>query len=70
MGYGIRVSLIKYSCFVINFISVSNKCVFIVIKTKYVNSSNISDICHKLNYIINYLHFTINDTFYYNFLHQ
>ena len=67
MGYGIGVSLMKYLCVVVNFISVSEKCVFTVIKTKCVNSNNISHICHKLNYIINYTYFMINDTFYYNF---
>ena len=28
-----------------------NKCVFIVVKIKYVNSGRISDICNKINFI-------------------
>ena len=28
-----------------------NKCVFIVVKIKYVNSGRISDICNKVNFI-------------------
>jgi hypothetical protein len=32
--------------------------VFIIIKIKFVNSDNISDICDKLNFITNYIHFT------------
>jgi hypothetical protein len=35
---------------------------FIVVKIKCVNSGNMSDICDKLNFIINYIHFTIIDT--------
>jgi hypothetical protein len=32
----------------------SGKCVFIIVKTKYVNSSNFSDICGKLTFITYY----------------
>ncbi len=35
-----------------------DKCVFIVIKIKCVNSDRISDICDKVNFITNYTHFT------------
>ena len=48
----------------------SNKYVSIVVKIKCVNSSNISDICDKLNLTTNYTHFTTMDTHihkYYNF---
>jgi hypothetical protein len=38
-----------------------SKCVFIVIKIKYVNSGRISDICNKVNFTTNYTHFTILD---------
>ena len=37
----------------------SGKFVSIVVKRKYMNSNNISDICDKLNFITNYIHFTI-----------
>jgi hypothetical protein len=40
----------------------SDKCVFIVVKIKCVNSSNISDICDKLNFTINYTYFTTTNT--------
>ena len=36
--------------------------VFIVIKIKYIISSNMSDICDKPNFIINYIHFSTTDT--------
>jgi hypothetical protein len=37
--------LIKFVCFVVN-----DKCVFIVVKIKCVNSGIISDICDKVNF--------------------
>ena len=40
--------------------------VSIVVKIKCVNFSNISDICDKLNFMTNYTHFIITDTFYQN----
>ena len=47
--------LIKDVCFVINIVSVIiHMC--IVIKIKRINSSNISDICDKLNFTTNYTH--------------
>ena len=33
-----------------------------IVKIKYVNSGNISDICNKLNFTTNYTYFTTNDT--------
>ena len=39
----------------------SGKCVFIVVKTKCVNSGNINGICGKLNFTTKYTCFTIND---------
>ena len=44
-----------------------NKCVFIVVKIKYVNSGRISDICNKVNFITK-LHIFYNtwQTFYQN----
>ena len=36
-------------------------CVFIVVKIKCVNFGRISDICDKVNFIINYTHFTTPD---------
>ena len=35
-----------------------DKCVFIIVKRKCVNSGRISDICDKANFITNYTHFT------------
>ena len=52
---GLVLILIKFMCFVINIVSVMiNMC--IVIKIKRINSSNISDICDKLNFTTNYTH--------------
>ena len=42
----------------------SDKCVSIIIKIKYVNSGNISDICDKLNFITNYTYFTTIDIYF------
>ena len=36
-------------------------CVFIVVKIKCVNSGRISDICDKVNFTTNYIHFTTLD---------
>ncbi len=38
-----------------------DKCIFIVVKIKYVNSSKISDSCDKINFTINYTYFTTLD---------
>ena len=38
-----------------------NKCVFIVVKIKCVNSGRIYDICDKVNFTTNYIYFTITD---------
>ena len=40
----------------------SDICVSIVVKIKYVNSGNISDICDKLNFTTNYTHVITTDT--------
>ena len=53
---------IKYLCFVVICYVPSDKCVFIVVKVKYVNSGNINDICDKLNFTTNYTYFTITNT--------
>jgi hypothetical protein len=45
----------KYVCFVVNIVFVMIICVY-CIKIKYVNFGNISDICDKLNFIINYIY--------------
>jgi hypothetical protein len=42
----------------------SDKFVSIVIKIKCVNSSNVSDICNKLNVTTNYIHVTATDTYF------
>ena len=41
----------------------SDKCVFIIVKIKYVNFGNISNIYDKLNFITNYTYFTIIDIY-------
>ena len=38
-----------------------DKCVFIVVKIKCVNSGRISDICDKVNFTTNYTNFTTSD---------
>ena len=38
-----------------------DKCVFIIVKIKYVNSGRIYDICDKINFITNYTYFTTPD---------
>jgi hypothetical protein len=48
----------------------SDTCVSIVVKIKCVNSGNISDICDKLNFTTNYIHFIkthTNITIFYTF---
>ena len=35
-----------------------DKCVFIVVKIKFVNSDRINNICDKVNFITNYTYFT------------
>ena len=35
-----------------------DKCVFIIVKIKYMNFGRISDICDKVNFTTNYIHFT------------
>jgi hypothetical protein len=56
------VSFDKIFVFCGKFCVHSNKCVSIVVKIKCVNSSNISDICDKLNITTNHIHFTITKT--------
>ena len=41
-----------------------DKYVFIIEKIKCVNSCGISDICDKVNFIINYTYFTIPDIYF------
>ena len=38
-----------------------DKCVFIIVKIKCVNFGKISDICDKVNFITNYIHYTTAD---------
>ena len=52
--YGIGIDFDNICVFCGKFCVNSGKCVFIVVKTKYVNSGNMSDICGKLNFIISY----------------
>ena len=60
-GNGIHVGFDKIFVFCNKFCIRSGKCVFIVVKTKCVNSGNINGICGKLNFTTKYTCFTIND---------
>ena len=40
-----------------------DKCVFIVVKIKYINSGRICDICYKVNFTTNYTHTTLDKHF-------
>ena len=53
--YGISVNIGKIYVFCDIYCVHSGKCVSIVVKIKY--AGNMSDICDKLNFIINYTHF-------------
>jgi hypothetical protein len=54
---GLVLILIKLVCFCGKCCVYIDKCMFIVIKIKCVNSNKISDICDKVNFTINYTHF-------------
>ena len=41
----------------------NDKCVFIVVKIKYVNSDNIGNICDKFNFTSKYTHFITIDIY-------
>ena len=41
----------------------NDKCVSIVIKIKWVNFDNISDICDKFNFTTNYTYYIITNTY-------
>ena len=45
----------------VNIVSVLIKCVFIVVKIKYMNFDRINDICDKVNFTTNYTHFITPD---------
>jgi hypothetical protein len=49
-------------CFVVKIMLLVINCVSIIVKIKCVNSGNITDICNKHNFTINYTYFTIIDT--------
>jgi hypothetical protein len=56
--------LVNCMCFVVKVCINSNKCIFIIVKTKCVNSSNIdNNICGNLNFILKYTYFTITDIY-------
>jgi hypothetical protein len=61
--YGTSVDFGKKCVFCDKYCVCSSKCVFIIIKIKYVNSNNISDICDKLKLTTYYTYFT-TDIFY------
>jgi hypothetical protein len=52
----------KICVFYDKFYVINGTCVFIVLKTKYVNSDNIIDICGKLNFTTNYIYCTPTNT--------
>ena len=58
---GLVLVLVKY-VLCDKFCVSSDKYVSIVVKTKCVNSGNMSDICDKLNYTTNYTYFTTTNT--------
>ena len=60
---GLVLILVKYVYFVVNILSVG-KLLSIVIKIKYVNSDNMSNICDKLNFTTNYIHCITTDTYF------
>ena len=62
--YGTGVSFDKMFVFCDKFCIRSDKYVSIVVKIKCVNSDNISDICNKLNFTTNYIHFTTTNTYF------
>ena len=49
--HGIRVNFDKIYVFYGKYCVRIDKCVFIIIKIKYMNSCRISDICNKVNFI-------------------
>jgi hypothetical protein len=53
--------LIKFVCFCGKCCVRIDKCVFIVVKIKCANFGRISDICDKVNFTTNYIHFTTPD---------
>ena len=57
--YGISVDFDKICVFCDKYCVSINKCVFIVVKIKCVNSGKIYDIYDKVNFTTNYTHFTI-----------
>ena len=60
--YGIRIDFDIFCVFCSKCCVCSDKYVFIVVKIKCVNSSNINDICDKLNFTTNYTNFTTINT--------
>ena len=50
--HGSVLILIKFVCFMVNVVSILIKCVFIIVKIKYMNFDRINDICDKVNFII------------------
>ena len=56
--HGISIDFDKICLFCSKCCVYIDKCVFIVIKIKCVNSGKISNICDKVNFTTNYMHFT------------
>ena len=59
--HGAGVDFDKICVFCGKFCIHIDKCVFIVVKIKCVNSGKISDICDKVNFTTNYTYFTTSD---------
>ena len=59
--HGISVDFDKICVFCGKYFVRIDKCMFIIIKIKFVNSGRISDICDKINFNTNYTHFTTLD---------
>ena len=47
-----------------------DKCVFIVVKIKYMNSDKICNICDKVNFTTNYTNFITHNIYFYQNTHK
>ena len=61
---GIHVGFDKMFVFCDKYCVCSDKCMSIIIKIKYVNFDNMSDICNKFYFTTIYKYFIITDTIY------
>ena len=64
-GYGISVNFDKICMFCDKYCVRIDKCVFIIVKIKCMNSDKICNICVKVNFTTNYTHFITNNIYFY-----